>query len=273
MANPILKESAFTPADAGEVGYGAPDRSAMNAGMAATDFSGGDGHTMSLRGTLWASAVLGALLLVSAACGWMLVHTTTNVFGQRQVTSFPSWIIISVLVGFGLVMLCSFKPHLSRFLAPLYAVAEGLFVGAISHVYESAYKGIVVQAVGATLAVFVVMLVLFVTRTIKVTNRLRSTIMAATLGLAVFYGISLLLNLFGVDVSFIHDASLLGIGFSVLAAGLAAFNLLLDFDVIERGIAAKAPTYFEWFAGLGLLVTIVWLYLEMLRLIAKLQRN
>jgi uncharacterized YccA/Bax inhibitor family protein len=228
---------------------------------------------MSVRGTMWASAVLGALLLLSAAGGWAMVHTTTNFLGQREVTSFPSWIIFSVLVGFALVMVCSFKPHLARLLAPLYAVAEGLFVGAISHVYEASYNGIVVQAIGATLAVFAVMLVLYVTRTITVTNRLRSTIMAATLGLAVFYGISLLLNLFGVDVSFIHDTSLLSIGFSVLAAGLAAFNLLLDFDVIERGVAAKAPASFEWFAGLGLLVTLVWLYLEMLRLLAKLQRN
>lgn len=272
MANPLLKESAFTPAedaDLGGVGWAAADPTAGPLGSGPTTL----GHTMSLRGTMWATAVLASLLLVSAGAGWAMVHTTTNFLGQREVTSFPSWIIISVLAGFGLVVLCSFKPHLARFLAPVYAVAEGLFVGAISHVYEAYKGGIVVQAVGATLGVFVVMLVLYVTRTIKVTNRLRSTIIAATLGLAVFYGISLLLNLFGVGVSFLHDGSVLGYGLSILAAGLAAFNLLLDFDVIERGIEAKAPTYFEWFAGLGLLVTLVWLYLEMLRLLARSQRN
>lgn len=256
MANPVLKEHVFTESR----GEGA-------------SLSQGDGDVMTMRGTLSATAVLFTLLLVGAGFGWGMVGTVTTAEGVREVTSFPSWIFIAVLAGFGLVLLASFKPHLARILGPIYAVLEGLFVGAISHVYESAYSGLVVQAVGATLAVFAVMLFLYTSRLIRVTQRLRSIVLAATLGLAVFYGISLLLHLFGVNISFISDASLLGIAFSVFAAGLAAFNLLLDFDVIERGITGRAPAYFEWFAGLGLLVTVVWLYLEMLRLLAKLQRR
>ena len=128
-------------------------------------------------------------------------------------------------------------------------------------------------AVGATLGVFTVMLVLYRFRIIKVTNRFRSIVVSATMGLMVFYVVSLILNAFGVNLSIISSASGLGIAFSVFAAGLAAFNLLLDFDLMERGAKAGAPAYMNWFAALGLLVTIVWLYLEMLRLLSKLQRR
>lgn len=257
MANPVLKEQVFT------------ERSPADAEL----LSRGSGEVMTMRGTLSATAVLFTLLLAGAAFGWSLVKTVTTADGQREVASFPSWIMLVVLVGFGLVVLASFKPHLARIIGPIYALIQGVFVGAISHVYESAFQGVVVQAVGATLAVFAVMLFLFASRTIRVTDRLRSSIMAATFGLMLFYGLSFLLHLFGVNISFISDASLLGIAFSVFAAGLAAFNLLLDFDIIERGITSRAPAAFEWFAALGVMVTVVWLYLEMLRLLAKLQRR
>ena len=165
------------------------------------------------------------------------------------------------------------KQHLARFLGTFYALIEGVVVGAISHVYEGVSQGVVLQAVGATLGVFAVMLFLYASRTIRVTDKLRSTVIAATMGLMLFYGVSLLLSLFGVDISFFQSTSLMSIGFSVLAAGLAAFNLLLDFDIIERGIARRAPAYFEWFAALGVLVTVEWLYLELLRLLSKIQRR
>ena len=132
-----------------------------------------------------------------------------------------------------------------------------------------------VQAVGATLGVFFVMLFLYRARIVKVTDKFRSVVIGATLGLAVFYLLALVLSLFGMNISFLSasDNSWFGIGFSVLAAGLASLNLLLDFDLIERGVRDAAPKHMEWFAGLGLLVTLVWLYLELLRLLGRLRGN
>jgi uncharacterized YccA/Bax inhibitor family protein len=133
----------------------------------------------------------------------------------------------------------------------------------------------VVQAAGATVAVFAVMLVLYRTRIIKVTQRMRKIVVTATIGVMVFYGISMIIRLFaGADsVSYLSSPSLLGIGFSILVAGLAAFNLALDFDFIERGAKEGLDKNFEWFAAFGLLVTIIWLYLELLRLFAKLRER
>jgi uncharacterized YccA/Bax inhibitor family protein len=175
------------------------------------------------------------------------------------------------LVGFVVALVLTFKPKLSRILAPIYAIAQGVFVGAISKVFNTAYDGIVLQAVGITLGVFVVMLVLYRTGVIRVTDKMRRTVIGATMGVALFYGVSLLFSLFGANISFFNSSSLMGIGFSLLVAGLAAMNLALDFDFIERGEQSGLPKYFEWYAAFGLLVTMVWLYLEILRLLAKLR--
>jgi uncharacterized YccA/Bax inhibitor family protein len=153
----------------------------------------------------------------------------------------------------------------------VYAVGEGFFLGVVSKNYETWYDGIVVQAAGATIAVFAVMLFLYRTQIIKVTDRMRRIVVGATMGIAIFYGISMLINLFGGNVSFLNSSSGFSIGFSFLVAGLAAFNLALDFDFIEKGAKARLPQHMEWFAALGLLVTLVWLYLEILRLLAKLR--
>jgi uncharacterized YccA/Bax inhibitor family protein len=153
----------------------------------------------------------------------------------------------------------------------VYAVAEGFFLGAISKAYESRFDGIVLQAIGATLGVFAIMLVLHTTKTLRVTDKFRRTVMGATLGLMLFYGVSLLLRLFGVEVPFLNSTGPLGIAFSVFAAVLAAFNLSLDFDFIERGSQQRMPKHMEWYAAMGLLVTLVWLYLELLRLLSKLR--
>ena len=173
------------------------------------------------------------------------------------------------------MILLYFKPHLAKILGPIYAMAQGFFLGAISKGYETFYDGIVVQAAGATIAVFGVMLVLYRTRIIKVTDRFRRIVISATIGIMVFYGACFLIQLFaGADsISFLASPSLLGIGFSVLVAGLAAMNLALDFDFIDRGVEQGLSKDFEWYAAFGLLVTIVWLYLEMLRLLAKLRER
>ena len=150
-------------------------------------------------------------------------------------------------------------------------MAQGLAVGAISKAYEVEFDGIVLQAVGLTIGVFTMMLVLYATGRIRVTPRLRTGIIAATLGVGAFYLAAFLFSLFGGSVPFINDSGPLGIGFSVVVVVIAALNLTLDFDFIDRAERAGAPRSMEWFAALGLLVTLIWLYLEILRLLAKLR--
>jgi uncharacterized YccA/Bax inhibitor family protein len=179
--------------------------------------------------------------------------------------------MVGVFVGLGLAFLMAFKPHLARFVAPIYALAQGVFVGSVSRMFEEFYDGIVIQAAGATIAVTAVMLGMYLTGIIRVTDRFRKIVISATLGLMVFYLISWVISLFGANVSFLSSSSPMSIGFSVIVVGLAAMNLALDFDFIERGSQAGLPKHFEWFAAFGLLVTLVWLYLELLRLLAKLR--
>ena len=146
-------------------------------------------------------------------------------------------------------------------------------MGAVSRAYSIEYSGIVLQAVGATLGVFVAMLVMYRTGIIRVNDKFRRVVMSAMVGLLIFYGVSFLFNLLGANITFFNDASLLGIGFSIFVAGLAAANLALDFDFIERGEKEGLPKQMEWFAALGVVITLVWLYLEILRLLAKLREN
>lgn len=223
--------------------------------------------TMTVGGTATATGVLFVLLLITAVAGWMAVPSP----GDEIRPGFPGLAIVGVLVGFVAVIACRFKPHWSPFLAPVYALAEGFALGAISHTYENFYDGIVIQAAGATAAVFAVMLLLYKLEIIRVTDRFRKIVIGATVGVMVFYGISLLVRLFGGEITFINSASPLGIVFSLFVAGLAAFNLAIDFDVIERGAKHHYPKHMDWYAALGLVVTIVWLYLEILRLLAKLR--
>ncbi len=275
MANPILNDKALK--DAARAGYAAgawappQSRSTPIPGLPMTDgpISSWQSKAMSVEGTVTATGVLFVVLLAAAAVGWSLVETSEGV-----VTGFPAWIIGGVLIGFGCVIAMRFKPQWAKVLGLVYAIAQGVVVGAISHAYEVYQKGIVIQAVGATVAVFAVMLILYRTRIIKVTNRMRRIVVGATLGIMVFYGISLLINLFGGEVSFLRsdNTSALSIGFSFLVAGLAAFNLALDFDFIEKGTEQGLPKQMEWVAAVGLMVTIVWLYLEILRLLSKLRR-
>ncbi|MBI4933481.1 MAG: Bax inhibitor-1/YccA family protein [Actinobacteria bacterium] len=271
MANPILNEKKATEvAAAPQAGWGAPDPATR-----ATPIDDGpvspwkSAHaTMTLGGTVTATGVLLVLLLGASTFGWL--NTDTNETGSWNL---PAMAIVGVLVGFVCAIVVAFKPGLAKILGPIYAIAEGVFLGAISAAYNSYQSGIVVQAVGATLGVFVVMLVLYSTRIIKVTNKFRRAIIFATIGLGVFYLVSMVFSLFGHTPSFISDASGLGIAFSIFAAGLASMNLLLDFDLIERGTKEGWPKQMEWFCAFGLLITLVWLYLELLRLLSKLQRN
>ena len=277
MSNPVLNErtlksatTTWAPPEPGS-GHFPP----VNDGPV----SSWTGKVMTVSGTICATATLFVLLLASAAFGWIrtgepeLVQGSDGTIGYNYTIPMLAW--VGLFVGIGLTFLLMFKPHLAKFIAPIYAIAEGFFVGAISRMYETYYDGIVVQAAGATIAVFGVMLVLYRTRIIRVTSRFRQVVTAATMGVMVFYGVCMVIRLFaGADsISFLSSPSLLGIGFSVLVAGLAAFNLALDFDFIERGAEQGLSKDFEWYAAFGLLVTIIWLYLELLRLLSKLRER
>jgi uncharacterized YccA/Bax inhibitor family protein len=264
MANPVLNDAAFKRASGTGVTTLPPPDISTRVGVPAATAPAG---VMTVNGTLLATMGLLALLIAAAIVGWQTVTVEDG-----EVTRFPGWSLILILVGFGAVIGALAKPTLAKFLGPLYAVLEGVFLGAISHAYDAQWNGIVLAAVGATLGVFSVMLLLYYFRIIKVTDRLRSIIIGATFGLMLFYLVAWVTSWFGAEIGIINSPSLLGIGFSVLAAGLAAFNLLLDFDFIERGSRSQAPAHMNWVGALGLVVTVVWLYLEMLRLLSKLQR-
>jgi uncharacterized YccA/Bax inhibitor family protein len=272
MPNPALNEETLRKiARDDKAGWAAPD-AATGGGAGTWGAPVDDGPispyhraTMTTGGVASATGVMLALLLVAGVFGWNAVETTPT-----QV-DFPGWIIIALLGGFGLAIASTFKPTWARVTGPLYSVCQGLALGAISAVYEFEYDGLVVQAVGLTVLVAAAMLFAYATKLIKVTERLRSTVVVATMGIAAFYLVSLLLRLASVDMPFIWDSGPLGIGFSVLVVGIAAFNMLLDFDLADRGAKQGLPKYMEWYCAFGLMVTLVWLYLEMLRLLAKLR--
>jgi uncharacterized YccA/Bax inhibitor family protein len=228
---------------------------------------------MTVNGTISAAAVLFVLLLISATFGWIATDSNGVDVNGNQIMSFPTMAWVGLGVGFIAVIALFFKPHLAKILGPIYALAQGFFLGALSKAYESLWDGIVVQAALATISVFFVMLVLYRTQIIKVTDKFRRIVVGATLGIMVLYGVSFLIMLFGGNVSFLTSPSLLGIGFSILVCGIAAMNLALDFDFIERGSREGLSKDFEWYAAFALLVTIIWLYMEMLRLLAKLRQN
>jgi uncharacterized YccA/Bax inhibitor family protein len=275
MPSPVLNERTLTSAPNTWAPPEPPSQGPITDGPISTWRP----QMMTVNGTIAKTAMLFVLLLASATVGWIQTggpEITTDSSGQQIYEyNIPVLAWVGVIVGFGLALLLMFKPHLAKFVAPIYAIAQGFFLGAISRMYETFYDGIVVQAAGATIAVFGVMLLLYRTRIIKVTERFRTIVTAATLGIMVFYGLCFVVQLFaGSDsISFLSSPSLLGIGFSVLVAGLAAFNLALDFDFIERGSKMGLDKNFEWYGAFGLLVTIVWLYLEMLRLLAKLRER
>jgi uncharacterized YccA/Bax inhibitor family protein len=273
MPSPVLNERTLEKAPAT---WAPPQAPAYQAPINDGPISTWRPRVMTVNGTIGKTAVLFVLLLASAAVGWQQTGSPEIVERNGELVynySIPALAWVGLFVGIGLVFLLMFKPHLAKFIAPVYAIAEGFFVGALSRMYETFYNGIVVQAAGATIAVFGVMLFLYRARIIKVTERFRTIVVSATIGIMVFYGVCFLVRLFaGADsVSFLASASLLSIGFSVLVAGIAAMNLALDFDFIERGSKMGLEKDFEWYGAFALLVTIVWLYLEMLRLLSKLR--
>jgi uncharacterized YccA/Bax inhibitor family protein len=264
MANPVLNDAAFKQAaQADRAGWAAPQSNTQYIPPMTDGPVTRSPGLMTMDGTVTATGVLLALLLVSGAVGWV---------SSKGSVSTPLW-LAGALGSFAIGLVLRFKPKLSPILAPLYALFMGFFLGAISHAYEARWNGIVVQAIGATVAVFAAMLFLYKTKIIKVTDRFRRIVAAATGGLMLFYLISIVLSFAGFKAPFISSANGFGIAFSIFAAGLAASNLAIDFDMTERGVASGAPKYMEWYCAFGITSTLVWLYLELLRLLSKLNRR
>lgn len=283
MQNAILNEKRLAEAQAGWAAPTPPSPGGQvwappssSAGAPAPPVTDGPVSTwkgaMTVNGTISKTSMLFVLLLIAAVAGWQAVpEPELDPITQTIQYSFPGVALVGVAVGFIAVIALMFRPQWAKFVAPVYALGQGFAVGAISAYYETFFDGIVLQAAGATLGVFAMMLLLYRSRIIKVTERFRRVVVLATLGVMAFYLVSFVFALFGAEIPFLREPNLLGIGFSILVAGLAALNLTLDFDFIERGSKAGLAKDFEWYAGFGLMVTIVWLYLELLRLFALLQ--
>lgn len=218
-------------------------------------------QTMTVSGTMNKSFLMLILLIASAAITWTMAFN-----GQNPMI----FTIGGAIVGFILVLIATFKPHLSGYLAPGYAIFEGLFIGGISAIFEAMYPGIVIQAVSCTFVTFIVCFGLYKYEIVKVTERFRSVVIAATLAIATYYLISWLLSMFTSFQPVHHGNSMMSIGISVFVIIIAALNLFLDFDQIEKGVQEKMPKYMEWYGAMGLMITLVWLYIEFLRLLSKL---
>nr|WP_315165169.1 Bax inhibitor-1/YccA family protein [uncultured Flavobacterium sp.] len=216
---------------------------------------------MTLAGTINKSLILFLLLTASASIIWWMTFNGMNPIVPA---------IGGAIVGLVLVLISAFKPQYSPYLAPGYALFEGLFIGGVSAIFEAKYPGIVTQAVGATFVTFAVCLGLYKYRIVKVTEQFKSVVVAATLAIATYYLISWLFSMFTSFVPVHYGSSLMSIGISVFVIVIAALNLFLDFDRIEKGAEQKMPKYMEWYGAMGLMITLVWLYVEFLRLLSKL---
>ncbi|WP_395376406.1 Bax inhibitor-1/YccA family protein [Marinicella sp. W31] len=225
-----------------------------------------DSQRMTVNGTINKTGIM--LMIVVAVGAWAWNYSLTNLASAQT-------ILYTGLFG-GLIsgLVVAFKPNIAHIGTPIYAVFKGLFLGTISAFFEMRYPGIVMQAVGLTLAVMFAMLFSYRTGLIKVTETFKKVVIFATMGIALFYLVSLVAYfVFGAEVSYFNteNASMFSIGLSFVIVGIAALNLVLDFDFIEQGAANNMPKQMEWYGAFGLLVTILWLYIELLRLLAKLR--
>ena len=221
-----------------------------------------EGEPMTISGSINKTLIL-LLCVVAAACyTWSLA--------VQGFTDMASMLTMGgIIVGFVLALIIMFTRKAMNVLSPLYALAEGLALGGISAVYAAEYAGIVMQAVILTFAVLFTMLVFYKAEIIRCTETFRSVIFTATASIAIVYLIQIVASLFGRGIPQIFTASPIGIGFSVVVVLIAAFNLILDFDFIERGANLMLPKKYEWYGAFGLMVSLIWLYLEILRLLAK----
>ncbi len=216
---------------------------------------------MTLEGTVNTTGILLLLCFATAAVSWNVPN--------------PVLMFTGMGVGFIAAIITIFKPTMASSTAPVYALAQGLFLGGITVMFEAQYPGIAIQAIGLTFGTLASLLVCYKTGIIKPTENFKLMIVSATAGIALLYMVNILMTVFGggSGIGFIHSNGLMGIGFSLFVVGIAALNLVLDFDFIEQGSENGLPKHMEWFGAFSLMVTLVWLYLEILRLLAKIRSN
>ncbi|WP_343228770.1 Bax inhibitor-1/YccA family protein [Pseudoxanthomonas sp. SE1] len=246
--NPALKESTFLDLGSGTV-------------------VSRDGGAMTLNGTINKTGILLLLTVLTAAFSW------NQALGPDGLPApgFAVYMWGGAIGGLVLALITVFKKTWSPVTAPLYALVEGFFLGAISAVYNAQFGGIVMQAVMLTFGILFALLFAYRSGLIKATENFKLGVVAATGGIALVYLASIALGFFGIKIPLIHESGLIGIGFSLFVVVIASLNLVLDFDFIETGVEQGAPKYMEWYGAFGLMVTLVWLYLELLRLLSKLQ--
>jgi uncharacterized YccA/Bax inhibitor family protein len=225
-----------------------------------------EGERMTMQGTVTKTAIL--LLLAMITAGWTWIQFVKH---GNDPTAVSTYAIVGALGGFVIALVTAFKPAWASITSPMYAVLQGLFMGAISAIMEQAYPGIVMQAIILTFGTLFAMLALYQSGFIRVTEKLKMGIMAATGGIAIAYIATMILSLFHVNVPLIYGNSWVGIGFSLFVIVIAALNFVLDFDFIEQGAKRGAPKYMEWYGAFALMVTLIWLYIEFLRLLSKLR--
>jgi uncharacterized YccA/Bax inhibitor family protein len=219
--------------------------------------------SMTLDGTVVKTFGLATLVVAGAGWVWHLLA-----LGQSPTGVIP-WLLVGSIGGFILALVTIFNKPISPFTAPIYALLEGFVLGGVSALANGQYPGVVPQAVGLTLGTLFAMLLAYATGLIKVTENFKLGLFAATGGIAIYYFAGFILSFFSIQVPMIWDSGPWGIGFSCFVIVIAALNLVLDFDFIESGVAARAPKYMEWYGAFGLIVTLVWLYMEILRLLSK----
>jgi len=225
------------------------------------------GEAMTVQGTVNKTGLLLLLVVVTAAWTWGLSHS------EQPLAAVP-WMLGGLIGGFVVALVTVFKKEWSPVTAPIYALLEGLVLGGISAIFERSYPGVAIQAVGLTFGTLFVMLLAYKTGIVRATQGFKIGVIAATGGIAVFYLVEMVLGFFfHIQVPAINGSGPWGIAFSLFVVIIAALNLVLDFDLIETGVRLGAPRYMEWYGAFGLMVTLIWLYLEMLRLLAKARRR
>lgn len=244
MANPVLSEKVFNKAHSEE-----------------------STEVMTVKGTAFKSIVLIFMVLAGAAYTWKVFYEAINP------ASVTPWMWGGAIGGFIVAIIISFKPNLAQYLAPVYAVLEGLFLGAISAMFNQTFAesapGIVMNATLLTILTAFAMLVVYRTGLIKVNDKFIRIITTAVGAIALYYFVNIILSMFGVNLVMLHNSGPLSIGISLVIIGVAAFSLLLDFNFIEKASQQGAPKYMEWYGAFALMVTLIWLYLEILKLLAK----
>jgi uncharacterized YccA/Bax inhibitor family protein len=218
---------------------------------------------MTINGTVNKTGLMLLLLIAGAAYTW-------SKFIEGSVESVSLWMIVGIIGGLIVAFITVFKKTWAPVTAPLYAVLEGFALGGISAILESAYPNIVIQAVALTFGTAGCLLIAYKSGVIKATENFKLGVFAATGGIALIYLVGWIMSFFGTAIPYIHESGLIGIGFSLFVVIIAALNLVLDFDFIEKGAEQGAPKFMEWYAAFGLMVTLIWLYIEILRLLSKL---